>query len=152
MSTHSVSESFVLQSLLEGAFTEYEKRAGRNLVGHPLLIRLKQCNSVESITKILEEQAQALRDFKGDDGKMMKSLTHAVHFLYALSTSPAIRQALPFIVRYARTERPDGSRACISLTLILQPFLPVTSIVASIGILLGVSPSSAHYVCVITRL
>jgi fungal STAND N-terminal Goodbye domain len=99
MSTHS--ESFVLQLLLEGAFTEYEKRAGRNLVGHPLLNRLKQCNSVESVTAVLEEQAQAFREFRGDDGKMMKSLKHAVHFLYALSTSAALSQGLPFVVRSA---------------------------------------------------
>jgi fungal STAND N-terminal Goodbye domain len=99
MGTHS--ESFVLQSLLEGAFTEYEKRAGRSLIEHPLLIRLKQCNSVESVTEVLEEKAQAFRNFRGDDGKMMKSLKHAVHVLYALSTSAALRQGLPSVVRSA---------------------------------------------------
>jgi fungal STAND N-terminal Goodbye domain len=92
------SESSVLQSLLEAAFEEYEKQAGASLVGHPLVIRLGTCNSVESVTAVLEEQAQAFHKYREDDAKVMKSLKCAVQYLHTLSTSAVLSQGIAFVV------------------------------------------------------
>jgi len=92
----SPSESF--QLLFETALQDYEKQTGMKLIDHPLARRLETCDSVDSITSILQEQVQAFRNFRGDDGKVMKSLKCAVHVLYTLSNSTALSEGvgLPF--------------------------------------------------------
>ena len=77
------------QDLFKAAFQDYENQTRISLVDHPLLQRLKSCNSVDSITAILQEQAQIFHEFKGDDGKLMKSLKYLVNILYPLSISTA---------------------------------------------------------------
>jgi hypothetical protein len=91
----SPSESF--QLLFEAALQDYEKQTGMKLIDHPLARRLETCDSVYSITSILQEQAQAFRDFRGDDGKVMKSLKCAVHVLYTLSNSTALSEGVGLV-------------------------------------------------------
>jgi len=91
----SPSESF--QLLFEAALQDYEKQTGMKLIDHPLARRLETCDSVYSITSILQEQAQAFRDFRGDDGKVMKSLKCAVHVLYTLSNSTALGEGIGLV-------------------------------------------------------
>jgi hypothetical protein len=76
-----------LQVIFEAALEAYEKQTGMKLIDHPLARQLENCNSVQSITAILEKQARAFSRFRGDDGKVMKSLKSAVHVLYGLSTT-----------------------------------------------------------------
>ena len=95
------SESSSFRSLLEAAAEEYEKQVGTSLIGHPLAVRLRTCESVESVTAVLEEQAQAFRKFRGDDGKVMKALKRAVQFLHTLSTSAVLSEGIALIVRSA---------------------------------------------------
>ncbi|KAH9979687.1 hypothetical protein BJV74DRAFT_123610 [Russula compacta] len=91
-------ESSRFRLLLEVALQDYEKQTGTRLADHYLARQLETCDSVESITTILQEQAQAFHEFRGDDGKVMKSLKCAVHVLYTLSTSTALGEGigLPF--------------------------------------------------------
>ncbi|SRR6266404_2131616 len=81
------SPETTLQSLLETALREYEKHTGTNLLDNPLTIKLRSCDSVDAISAVLQEQAQGLHKFRGDDGKFMKWLNRTVHVLYTLSTS-----------------------------------------------------------------
>jgi hypothetical protein len=84
----------MLQSLFEAALRDYEKQTGMKLIEHPLARQLENCNSVESITAVLQEQARAFSEFRRDDDKVMKPLKCVVHVLHLLSTSLVRRVAL----------------------------------------------------------
>ena len=73
------------QTLFSAALQEYERQTGAGLLDHPLAKQLKRCDSVESITAILQEQARIFHGFRGDDGTLMKSLKCSVGILYSLS-------------------------------------------------------------------
>jgi hypothetical protein len=75
------------QDLFNAALQDYENQTGTSLINHPFSEQLEACDSVDSITAILQEQAQIFRKFKGDDGKLMKSLNCSVDVLYTLSTT-----------------------------------------------------------------
>ena len=77
------------QDLFNAALQDYENQTRISLVDHPLVNRLKSCDSVDSITAILQEYAQIFHEFRGDDGKLMKLLKYTVNILYPLSTSTA---------------------------------------------------------------
>ena len=77
------------QELFNSALQDYENQTRISLVDHPLFNRLRSCNSIDSITTILQEHAQIFREFRGDDGKLVKSLKYTVNILYPLSTSAA---------------------------------------------------------------
>ena len=79
--------SSMIQSLFDAALDNYEQQTGMKLIDHPLARQLEDCNSVESITAVLQNQARAFTGFRRDDGKLMKPLKHVVHVLHALSTS-----------------------------------------------------------------
>jgi hypothetical protein len=83
MSNQSGAPHF--QALFEAALEDYRKQTGTKLIDHPLYKRLEKCDTVESITAVLQERAQAFLKFRGKDGKVMKSLQCAVNVLYPLS-------------------------------------------------------------------
>jgi len=95
MADHSQSSRF--QVLFESALQDYQNQTGTTLANHPLAEKLQYCDSVESVTTVLQEQARAFSNFRGDDGKIMKSLKGVVSVLYMLS-STALSEAigLPF--------------------------------------------------------
>jgi hypothetical protein len=64
---------------------------------HPLARKFETCDSVDSITRVLQQQAQAFHQFRGDDGKVMKSLKSVVHVLHALSISTALSEGLGLV-------------------------------------------------------
>ena len=83
MSDQSGTSRF--QLLLGAALEDYRKQTGTKLVDHPLRERLAECDTVDSITAVLQEQAQAFLRFRGEGGKVMKSVKCAVHVLLSLS-------------------------------------------------------------------
>ena len=85
MSQASSTSSF--QDLFNAALQDYEHQTGTKLVDDPLANKFKKCDSVDSITAILQEQAQMFHKFRGDDGKLMKSLKSSVGVLYTLSNT-----------------------------------------------------------------
>jgi hypothetical protein len=97
MSHPDPSSSF--QLLIGKALLDYEKQTGTKLADHPLAKQIETCDSVDSVTLVLEEQAQAFREFRGDDGKIMKSLKSVVRVLHALSTSTALSEGIGLVVR-----------------------------------------------------
>jgi hypothetical protein len=95
MSTNPPPE---LKSLFETALNEFEKRAGSNLDQHQLLHKLVNCNSADSVVDVLQEQAQAFRNFREDGGKVMVWLKRTVNVLYTLSTSSVLGWAVSLLV------------------------------------------------------
>jgi hypothetical protein len=89
---------FTLQSFLEASFEaalhDYEAQTGMRLIEHPLARQLESCNSVESITAVLQEQARDLTEFRRDEDKVMKPLKRVVHVLHVFSTNLVCRVVL----------------------------------------------------------
>ena len=83
-----------LQSLFDAALHDYEKQTGMKLVEDPLARQLENCNSVDSIIAILQEQARAFTQFRRHDDKVMKPLKRVVQVTHALSTSLVRRVGL----------------------------------------------------------
>ena len=95
MATHS--ESFVFESIFQCALQEYEIQTGINLIRHPLAIQLEHCNSVESITDVIEQQAQAFREFRGGNNKIITLLKHAVQVLHKLSAPASLSEHIGLV-------------------------------------------------------
>jgi hypothetical protein len=94
--------------LFEAALEDYRKQTGTKLVDHPLYARLIKCDSVESITAVLHEQAQAFLKFRGDDGKVIKSLNTTVHVLYSLSVNTLLGEAIGLVCPKALKNVPSS--------------------------------------------
>ena len=77
------------EDIFNAALKEYQNQTRTSLVDHPFAEQFESCDTVDSINAILQEQAQIFRDFRGDDGKLMKSVKHSVNILYTLSTTTA---------------------------------------------------------------
>ena len=75
--------------LFESALQDYQIQTGTTLASHPLAEKLQNCNSVESVTALLQDQARTFTEFRGDNGRITKSLKGVVSVLYTLSTSTA---------------------------------------------------------------
>jgi len=74
----TISEKSMFESLFQSALEEFEKETGINLVGHSLAVQLEHCDSVESITELLHDQARNFRQFRGSDSKLVTVLKHTV--------------------------------------------------------------------------
>ena len=75
-----------LQVLFEAAMQDYEKKTGIVLAKHPLAEKLQNCDSVESVTAVFQEQTQAFSEFRGRD-KVFKPLKNIVSVLHKLSAT-----------------------------------------------------------------
>ena len=84
MGDHSRSARF--QVLYDASLQEYEKQTDIALTKHPLAKQFQHCDSVESVTAILQEQVHACSEFRGRD-RIMKSLNCVVSILCTLSAS-----------------------------------------------------------------
>lgn len=92
--------------LFDTALQSYEKQTGMRLIDHPLARQLENCHSVDAIVDILQQQARALTEFRGDDGKVMNSLKRAVHVLHALSSSTTLGEGVGLVCRMASLGNP----------------------------------------------
>ena len=92
-----VSSSSRMQFIFEAALEAYERQTGMRLIDHPFAVQLENCNSVESITAVLQEQAQSFNQFRGDDGKVMKLLKSTVHVLRGLSASTTLGKGIGLV-------------------------------------------------------
>src|ERR1700679_4228519 len=130
----SINTSPELKSLFEAALEEFQKRAGTNLFQHQIIDKLVNCQSADSVIDVLQEQAQAFRDFRGDDGRVMTWLKQTVNVLDSLSTSGVLGEGIGLVCIYSL----HLARMHHCNTLSLQPFPPAKTIFAGISILLGV--------------
>ena len=83
----SDQSSLRLRVLFEAALEDYKQQTGIELAKHSLAERLQDCNSVESVTDIIREQAQDLNKFREKD-KVLKPLKKVLTVLHILP-SPA---------------------------------------------------------------
>ena len=97
----STNPSPELKSLFETALNEFDKRAGSNLVQHQVIDRLINYKSADSVIDVLQEQAQAFRNFRGDDGKLMTRLKRTVNALCTLSTSGVLGEGIGLVCVYS---------------------------------------------------
>jgi len=125
------SESARLRAFFEPALQAYEKRTGVSLAQHPLSIKLQNCDSVEAITGLFQDQARAFGDFQGSD-KIMKSIRTTVSILSNLSSAHSLADVFGLV-------RQQDLMVCFtSLTVFLQTISPAKAIQASLAILLDV--------------
>jgi len=130
MSHSSSSSSF--QSLFNAALQQYADQTGTEIDGHPIAQQLKACDSLDSISSVLQEHAQRFANSRGDDERIMKSLKPTIHVLYTLSTSAVLGEGTALVCPTA-------------LILILCPsclpkklFPPAKAVFAAFAILLAV--------------
>jgi hypothetical protein len=97
MSQSSSSSTF--QALFNAALQDYKDKTETSLIDHPIAKQLESCDSVSSITAILQEQAKSFREFRENDGKLMKALNSSVDVLCAPSISSALNEAIGLVVR-----------------------------------------------------
>jgi len=86
------SGSSCFRALFESALQDYQKQTGIILPDHPFAEQLQNPHSVESITALLQGQAQVFGGFQGSD-RIMKSLKSVVSVLFSLSANPAVGDA-----------------------------------------------------------
>jgi hypothetical protein len=79
------------QVLFESALRDYERQTGITLANHPLAQQLQTCQSAESVTALLQEQARAFSEFRESD-KIMSSLKNVVSVLSKISATPVLGQ------------------------------------------------------------
>jgi hypothetical protein len=84
------------QVLFESALRDYETQTGTSLANHPLSAQLQNCQSVESVIALLQEQARAFSTFREND-KIMKSLKSVVSTLWRVSETAALGQAIGIV-------------------------------------------------------
>jgi hypothetical protein len=120
-----------LKVIFESALQDYESETGIALPQHPLAEQLQNCHSVESITALLQGQAQALGEFKGSD-KIMKSLKNIVSVMFSLSASAALGDAVGLV-------RQKVAMGCSGFLMFpIQAIPPGQAINAGIAVLLAV--------------
>jgi hypothetical protein len=89
------------ESLFGAALEDYGKQTGMELANHPLTFQLERCDSVDAIMSVLQQQAHTFTEFRGEDGKVKKSLKRAVHILHALSASITLGEGVGLVRRMA---------------------------------------------------
>jgi hypothetical protein len=97
MSQSSSSSTF--QVLFNVALQDYKDKTGTSLIDNPFAKQLETCTSISSITSILQEQAESFREFREDDGKLMKALNPSIDVLCAPSINSALNEAIGLVVR-----------------------------------------------------
>ena len=102
------SSSTTLQALFDAALQDYKDKTGNTLTDHPIAKQLETCESVNSITAILQEHARSFREFRENDGKLMRALKSSVDVLYSPSISSALNETIGLIVR----QKPFISESC----------------------------------------
>jgi hypothetical protein len=128
----SINSPPELKSLFETALNEFEKRAGTNLIHHQIINKFLNCESADSVISIIQEQAQAFRSYRGDDGKLMTWLKRTVNVLYTLSISDMLCESISLVCLHSFLWHPPCN------ILRFQPFPPAKAVFAGIAVLLGV--------------
>ena len=126
-----MAQSARSQTLFEYALQAYEKKAGVSLAQHPCAIKLQNCDSVEAITGLLQDQARAFSDLQGSD-KIVQSIKTTVSILSKLSSVASLVDAFGLVCQQELV-------ACFTfLTVFFQTLPPAKAVQACLSILLDV--------------
>ena len=99
-------ESARFRALFDAGLKSYEKKTGITLAVHPLAIQIQNCQSVESISAILQGQAQAIAKFRGSD-KVINLIKNTLSILTALSDTATLGDAIGLVCLKALTLVPQ---------------------------------------------
>jgi hypothetical protein len=126
------SQSSRFRAHFDSALRDYQRQTGTTLTGHPLAERLQHCDSVESVTAVLREQTRAFIEFRGGEGRIMKSLKTIVSVLHTLSENYALGEGTGLV------RRKSSYRCSMFVIPCSQPIPPAKLISAGVAILLAV--------------
>jgi hypothetical protein len=137
----SQSSPSTFQALFNAALQDYKDKTGNSLVGHPFAKQLQECDSVESISTILEEQARVFREFR-DHGELINSLKRLTGILCSPFVNTVLGEGIDLVVR------PKTICRCTLLLIVVpQPLPPAKAIFTGIAILLAVCLSFFDLIC-----
>jgi hypothetical protein len=136
-----MSQLPTLQALFDAALQDYKDKTGNSLADHPFARQLQECNSVESISTILEEQARVFREFR-DHGKLINSLKRLAGILCSPFINTVLGEGVGQVVRPK-----DICRCTVLLIIIPQPFPPAKAIFTGFAILLAVCLLFSNPIC-----
>ncbi|KAI9435339.1 hypothetical protein H4582DRAFT_2079897 [Lactarius indigo] len=92
--THpTASSSSNFQAIFYTSIKEYEKKAKKDLLVHPLMAQTQTCNSPNDILAILRTQVQQFEQSTSADDKLTKWLIPTVNVLYAFSAVTTLLSA-----------------------------------------------------------
>lgn len=111
----------------------YEKKIGITLVEHPLSVQLRTCDTVESITVLVQQQALALigNEPQGED-RVMLSINNIISISIRLYATDSLRYAIGLVCQKSIDDM------CHISDEFPQPLPPPKAICASFAILLAV--------------
>jgi hypothetical protein len=89
-------ESARFQAIFESAIQAYEKGVGITLAQHHLSVQLRSCDTVQSISSVLQGQVQAFSDFREND-KIVKSINTTVSIITQLSSVTSLADAVGLV-------------------------------------------------------
>ena len=92
------------QALFESALQAYQTKTGITLAEHALAVQLQSCNTVESITTLVQGQAQAFSNYRESD-RIMKSIETTVLILTPLSAAAPLANAVGLVRQIAMVVR-----------------------------------------------
>ena len=106
------------QALLDSALQEYEKKAGVTLVDREdsLAIRLQHCHSIDDITTLLKDKAQAFNDLRQRD-RIFKSIKVTVSILTPISVGASVADDVGLV-------RQKVLRACLAFLTVFTEITP----------------------------
>ena len=80
----------------EYALLGYQRKTSVTLAEHSLAIRLQNCYSVESVIRLLKNEARAFSDLPGSD-IIMNSIERTVSILSAISATLSLDEAIDLV-------------------------------------------------------
>src|SRR5216683_7241262 len=92
------------QALFESALQAYQTKTGITLAEHALAVQLQSCNTVESITTLVQGQAQAFSNYRESD-RIMKSIKAIVSILTPLTAAASLADAVGLVRQVAMVVR-----------------------------------------------
>ncbi|KAF8494335.1 hypothetical protein F5888DRAFT_1636058 [Russula emetica] len=81
----STSSSPNFQLIFNNALKAYEKRTKSDLLAHPLVAQLQDCNSLSAILAVTHQQVQEFHQSRGADERLTRWLDPTMKVLYSLS-------------------------------------------------------------------
>ena len=83
--TATASSSF--EAIFQAAITSYQKQTKNDLCAHPLASQLKNCDSIDAILAILQDQVREFDKSHSGDVRLTKWLGPTVNVLNAFSAT-----------------------------------------------------------------
>ena len=112
-----------LRAMFESALQDYQKQTRTTLIGHPIFNQLQSCDSVKSVTAVLQGQARTFSESQGH-GRITKPLEPIVAVLYTHSASTALGEVIG-LVRRDIVRCPMSLISSFSHTHLQQQYLPL---------------------------